>query len=217
MSDAPDVRDMFAMHTLLGREFGLLPSLVRGVRARDEARTVIVADHISKLTALLHEHHRGEDDLLWPRLLQRAPAEAGPVVELMRAQHATIAALVVEIERELKAWRASAASAHGDPLSGALDRMNPIIAEHTRTEEPRALPLVEKYITAAEYAELGTRGTASLAPAEQVLLVGMMMYDGGPDVLPRTVPSAVKEAAPGVYAAYSERVHGTATPPRGAR
>jgi hemerythrin-like domain-containing protein len=216
-NDAPNVRDMFAMHTLFRREFGLLPSLVRGVRARDEARARIMADHITMLTTLLHEHHRGEDDLLWPRLLQRAPEEARPVIELMRAQHATIAALAAEIQTELKAWHASAASVRGEALSGALDRMIPVLAEHTRSEEQRALPLVEKHITAAEYGELGNRGAASLPPANLPVLIGMLMYEGGLDVLPPTLPSALKEAAPSLYAAHSERVHGTATPPRSTR
>jgi hemerythrin-like domain-containing protein len=213
-SIAPVTRDMFAMHTLFGREFALLPALVRGVRAGDEERAQIVAHHVSLLTTLLHEHHYNEDQSLWPRLLQRGSTNARAVVDLMLAQHGIIATLAIEINAELQAWRASSASARGEALADALDRMLPALAEHTRSEEERALPLVEKHLSAAEYEELGAKGAANMSPADLPVLVGMLMYEGGPDVLPRTLPSAIKEMAPQAFALHSERVHGTATPPR---
>jgi hemerythrin-like domain-containing protein len=213
-STPPDTRNMFAMHTLFKREFALLPALVRGVDAGDEERAQIVAHHISLLAMLVHEHHHNEDELLWPRLLQRGPGDARAVVDLMLAQHETLAPIVAEINSELPAWRSSAASARGEALADALDRMLPILAEHTHSEEKRALPLVEKYVTAAEYEELGTKGAASISPADLPVLLGMLMYEGGADVLPRGLPPALLELAPRAFAAHSERIHGTATPPR---
>jgi hemerythrin-like domain-containing protein len=212
--DRPDIRDMFAMHTMFKREFALLPALVRSVRAGDEERARVVARHIGFLTALVHEHHHGEDESLWPRLLQRGPVTARLVVELVLAQHATLAGLVSEIERELQAWQASAASERGEALASALDRIVPVIVEHTRLEEERAMPLVEQYVTAAEYQDMVEKHVRNLSPADLPMLVGMLMYEGGLDVVPAPLREVMREAAPRAYAAHCQLVHGTATPPR---
>jgi hemerythrin-like domain-containing protein len=212
--DRPDIRDMFAMHTLFKREFALLPALARGVDAGDEERARVVAGHIGLLTALVHEHHHGEDESLWPRLLQRDPANARPVVELVLAQHAALAELVSEIERELRAWRGSAASERGEALASALDRIVPVIVEHTRLEEEHAMPLVEQYVTAAEYQDMVEKHVRNISPADLPVLVGMLMYEGGLDVVPPPLREVMREAAPRAYAAHAQLVHGTATPPR---
>jgi hypothetical protein len=207
---------MYAIHTLFRREFGLMPALVRGVRAGDEQRVAIVADHARMLTMLLHNHHHDEDESLWPRLLQRVPEEARPVVNQMRTQHAALAAGVAEIQAELPAWRASAASVRGEALAGALDRMMPILVEHTASEEERAMPLIDQHITPTEWRDMLARAVAGLPPAEIPVLMGMLMYESGLDAVPPPLRSAMAEEAPRAYAAYCQRLYGTETPPSAA-
>jgi hypothetical protein len=43
-----DARDMFAVHTMFRREFGMSLDLVRGVMAGDAQRAAAVADHIAQ-------------------------------------------------------------------------------------------------------------------------------------------------------------------------
>jgi hemerythrin-like domain-containing protein len=209
-----DTRDMYAIHTLFRREFGLMPALVRGVRPGDEQRVAIVVDHVRMLTMLLHNHHHDEDESLWPRLLQRVPEEARPVVDQMQTQHAALAAGVAEIQAELRAWRASAASVRGEALAGALDRMMPILVEHTASEEERAMPLIDRHITPTEWADMLARAVANLPPGEIPVLVGMLMYESGLEAAPPPLRSAMAEVAPRAYAAYCQRLYGTETPPR---
>jgi hypothetical protein len=99
-------------------------------------------------------------------------------------------------------------------LYGALERIQSHIVEHSRAEEERALPLVEKYITAVEYGELEAKALPHIPPKDLPLLSGMLIYEGGLDVVPAPVRAAMREAAPKAYAEHSQRVHGTATPPR---
>jgi hypothetical protein len=46
------------------------------------------------------------------------------------------------------------------------------------------------------------------------MLVGMLMYEGGLDVVPAPLREVMREVAPRAYAAHCQLVHGTATPPR---
>ena len=52
-----DVSDMYTVHRVFRREFGLLPTLVRGVAAGDTARAAVLADHGRRILTGLHYHH----------------------------------------------------------------------------------------------------------------------------------------------------------------
>jgi hypothetical protein len=77
---------------------------VRGVSPGDQARARRVADHVAFLLEVLHLHHVGEDRLLWPKLLDRLPADVAPTVELMERQHKTIHTLTEETRTRCFRW-----------------------------------------------------------------------------------------------------------------
>src|SRR5882757_11240721 len=87
----PDTHEMVIVHRAFRREFRLAPELIRGVAPSDTARAKIVAEHVSDLVWGLHHHHHGEDELLWPKLLERAEPNAA-LIELMEVQHAKVSA-----------------------------------------------------------------------------------------------------------------------------
>src|SRR5215472_7521004 len=93
-----DTRDMYVVHTMFRREFGLMAALVRGVTAGDTERAQIVAEHIELMNGVLHHHHAGEDKHLWPRLVHRGSEEVTPVVHLMKDQHEGIGKTIDEID-----------------------------------------------------------------------------------------------------------------------
>ena len=209
-----DTRDMYVVHAAFRREFALLPALVRGVAAGEADRARIVADHIELLVEFLHEHHSGEDAVLWPRLLARAPKEVDPVIHLVESHHENIEALSGQVEVLLKTWGDGAAGADREELATVLERLTVALYEHMGLEEKLILPLAERHIFASEWEQRVAAGAATLPPERVPLLLGMVMYEGGADTLPPDLVAALGEVAPRAYAAYAERVHGTATPPR---
>src|SRR6201986_5496559 len=87
-----DVGEMYLVHTMLRREFSLLPDLIRGAGRNDAKRRALVGAHTQLVLQILHMHHESEDLVLWPLLLQRAEAEAMEIVAVMEEQHRAIAA-----------------------------------------------------------------------------------------------------------------------------
>ena len=216
-----DTRDMYMVHTMFRREFALLPALVRGVTAGDEKRSQIVADHVAFLSTVMSSHHHSEDENLWPKLLDRSPAEVVPIIQSMQAHHASIERMNAEVTVATEAWRSSVASDSSEALASALDRLARELNTHMSMEEQLVLPIAGKYVTQAEWEEMA-RGTGRGLPQEKGPLVfGMALYEGAPEVvektlsrLPPNVRSTMEELGPRVFASYSELVHGTATPPR---
>jgi deazaflavin-dependent oxidoreductase (nitroreductase family) len=218
-----DIREMYMAHDMFRREFTLLPALVRGVSDGDRERTLVVADHLALVDTLLYHHHHSEDTHLWPRLLDRGADDIEPLVRLMEGQHERIEEINAEVVAAARAWRDTPAAGEQATLADALDRLVTVLGEHMAAEEEHLLPLIEKYITAAEWGAMTAEGGADVAPESLPLLFGMMMYEGDPEVIDIAVASMPAEARPVIrnvaaqaFAAHSERVHGTPTPPRGA-
>jgi hypothetical protein len=214
-----DVRDMYMVHTVFRREFGLIPGLILEVPENDTRRGEIVGYHIDLMCRLLHIHHDGEDMLLWPLLLDRGGEDARAIVPTMRAQHAAIEDALAIITPLIGPWRGTAR--RGGPLAAACSSLNAAITDHMALEEERILPLAEKYVTAAEWNRLGAHGQAQFSKKELPLCFGMAMYEADPEVVrgvlaeaPRQVRFLVPRIAPRAFAKHSRRVHGTPTPPR---
>jgi hemerythrin-like domain-containing protein len=209
-----ETHDMYTVHTMFWREYALLPGLVRAVAAKDEDRAKVVADHVRLVNLVLHHHHSAEDATLWPALLNRAPREIDPVIHLLEGQHDGLDVLLDEVSKRLDAWTDGADSTDGEALAAVLQRLAAALYEHMGLEEKLALPLVERHIFAAEWEEMVAAGAADVPPEIGPLLVGMLMYEGGLDIVPPGMRDDLAEMAPKAYASYCERVHGTPTPPR---
>src|SRR6266508_6495371 len=82
----PNTHPMVVGHRVFRREFRLLPGLILAVRIGDTARARVLAEHCADVTNGLHRHHTSEDEVLWPRLLDRTPLHA-QLVHRMEAQH----------------------------------------------------------------------------------------------------------------------------------
>ncbi|MGH3168385.1 MAG: hemerythrin domain-containing protein [Trebonia sp.] len=214
-----DSRDMFAAHAMFRREFGLMPGLVRTVTAGDEQRAALVADHIALLSAVLNHHHMGEDDFVWPPLLERCPREYAAIVHVMDDQHEVIHLGLAQVEETAAAWRVGASADARDSLAAALGRLIPVLKEHLALEEERVVPLIERYVTQAEY-DRAVDGAAVETPPDKLAVVfGMFMYEAAPEIMnavvarmPAEVQPVIRDVAAEAYAAYAKELYGTATP-----
>jgi hemerythrin-like domain-containing protein len=216
-----DRREMVAVHDMLRREFALLPALVADVRVGASNRVQTVGIHIDGVTTVLHHHHQAEDDYVWPVLVDRCDDSAVALMGRMEEQHLELAGRLDAAKTALSTWRAISSAASRHALVDALRGLIPPLEQHLTDEEECVVPLMEQHITVVEWNEMVRRGTANADPAGLPLGIGMMMYEGDPDVIDHTIESLPQEIRPVIrqlaakaFADHSTLVHGTATPPR---
>lgn len=214
-----DTRVMGVIHSIYRREFRLAGDLVRGVADGDRARAAVVADHLQLVHDNLHHHHSAEDDHLWPLLLERVPEELAPLVHLMEQQHATVESLLAGIGDLLPRWRATAGVRDRDQLADLHDQLHLHLVEHMDAEEERLLPIASRNVTQEEWEAMGTAARAGTPRSRSLLVLGMIVQDGDPEVVasmleraPAPVRWLLPRLARRAYRRHARAVHGTPTP-----
>ena len=159
MTSAVDTSEMVVVHNAFRREFGEAPALIRAVGVGDRSHAAVVGAHLQLLLELLHQHHDGEDRLLWPKLRARVGSEQQPAIDLMEQHHAAIHVEVTQATAVLGRWRTFAHQRDREPLADCFERFSGLLDEHLATEEQQVLPLAASCLTQAEWDQLGAQGS----------------------------------------------------------
>lgn len=172
----PDVNEMRVIHRAFRRELTALPDLVRRTPDGSAERASVVGRHAQFILNGLHIHHTGEDENLWPLLLERA-APSTELIETMQAQHERVHELVDATQAQLDAWRLAPSSANGEQLAGTVEQLSTALFEHLDQEEREILPLAEEHVTVAEWARLGEHGRDSMQRDELPIMFGAILEE----------------------------------------
>jgi hemerythrin-like domain-containing protein len=202
-----DSRGMLEVHAMFRWEFHLLPALIAGVAPGDQKRTDVVADHVQFMCTILHAHHTLEDEFLWPRLKNRGAEEVVETSLLMESHHSDIARILDQLNNELHAWRNSGGSLRGADLLQTVKQLLPALFDHMSLEESRALPVIEKHITASEWQQMAEAGAGHVSEEERALAVGMITC-AKLESSAQTPLSPFEQQSLQVFVPYAERVHG---------
>ena len=100
----PRTEEMAVIHRIFRRGFPMVADLVRRTPPGATARAETIARHLDFLLTGLHHHHSGEDEHIWPRLLERAAPQA-ELIGRMEKQHEVLAELSAAVRTALTAWR----------------------------------------------------------------------------------------------------------------
>jgi iron-sulfur cluster repair protein YtfE (RIC family) len=222
-SDEPhfDGREMAMVHRMFRRESLLAADVVRRVECCDTSRARIVAAHLRLIGTVLHHHHTAEDELVWPLLEERAPAQVSEHVLCVVDQHRRVDVAHAAVEAELVEWSRRATEESRDRLAYALERLTVSLIEHMDYEEEYVVPVMEEHIGIIEWNEIVAGMTGGLDPGELLLMLGMTMYEGDSDIIDNTIANMPPEVRVGIrataalaYADHAQLIHGSATPPR---
>ncbi|MDX3093192.1 hemerythrin domain-containing protein [Streptomyces sp. ME01-24h] len=217
-SDAVDVRDMLVVHESFRRQFHRAPGLVAGVTVGDTVRAAVVADHLDLMQEFLHLHHTGEDELLWPKLAERAAEELAAVIPTMEEQHSAIDTLGRRISAALTDWRAGAGADERDTLVKDLMEFGPLLTSHLALEEEKILAVVPRYLTVSEWHQFGDHAIKGLPKSRLPIVFGMLAHLAEPEVVTLMLASAplvprllMPRLGPRAYARHVKRVYGAAS------
>ncbi|MGY1804998.1 hemerythrin domain-containing protein [Blastococcus sp. SYSU D00922] len=207
-----DVHDMVVVHRVFRRELRLLPQLVREVAPGDTARAAVLAEHGRLILTGLHMHHTGEDDLLWPKLLDRCPPDA-ELVNRMEEQHERVHDALEQLQPALDRWEAEARPAVTEEVAAGFDALREALLPHLDEEEREILPLAARHITPEEWAQLGQHGRDQMRFSQLPILFGAVLEEATPEekvemlsVLPAPVRFLLRTVFARSYQRYITRV-----------
>lgn len=177
LPDGPQLcngKEMRVVHNAFLWGYEKASELVRGAPAGDTQRSEFLGQWLADLDASLHVHHESEDELLWDKLEQRAPACALHV-EQMRAHHRQVQALLEEAGPLLAEWRRTADPATGEQLADAYDRMLDVLKVHLRREVVEVVPVAERVMTEAEWKQIGEHSMTAIPKSRLLPQLGMLL------------------------------------------
>lgn len=172
---------MLSVHKMFRREFA---ALAREAPAEhDPARTAALEEQLRMVLRVLHLHHCGEDEDMWPLLRRRAP-ESAAVLDSMEADHEVLDPL---IER---------AGDTSVPLAGrapVLRELSQRLDAHLDREESEALPLIRRHISEAEFSEMDKQSIKACGK-DLPALAGAVLWHATPDERTRLL-----DAVPAIF------------------
>ena len=169
-----DVRDMAIVHRTFRNAYEESARLVRAAPTPSSARVTFLADHIDFAIAMLHVHHEGEDELLYPKLIERVPDQA-PMTEEVEHEHQLIATALDAASAACATWRQRPSAETGEALAAALDQLNAVTQRHLDDEEQKIVPLAAVTLTQKEWDALGKHGVGQIPRSKRGIAFGMIL------------------------------------------
>jgi len=169
-----DVRDMAIVHRTFRKAYEESARLVRAAPAPSPGRVTFLADHIDFAIAMLHDHHEGEDELLYPKLIERVPEQAA-MTEQVDHEHQLIKTALDATSAVCATWRQRPSAETGEALAAALDHLNTVVQPHLDDEEQKVVPLAAVTLTQQEWDALGKHGVAHIPRNKRGIAFGMIL------------------------------------------
>ena len=155
------------------------PGLVRSAGAGDTARAAYVGEVLGNFDKLLHIHHEGEDQLMYPQLAERAPACALHV-EQMLEQHRQVTRRLENIEPIRLRWMETADAETREELAGLYEDLSAVLNVHLRREVTEVMPAVDRVMTQKELKEAAEHGSSQVSNKFLVGYLGMVLATNPP-------------------------------------
>ena len=169
-----DVRDMAIVHRTFRNVYQEAVRLVRAAPAPSPGRVTFLADHIDFGIRMLHVHHEGEDELLYPMLIERMPEQAA-MTEQVDREHQLIKTALDQASAACAAWRGRPSAETGEALAAALGHLNEVVQPHLDDEEQKVVPLAAVTLTQQEWDAMGKHAVASIPRNKRGIAFGMLL------------------------------------------
>ncbi len=205
--------EMAVIHRVFRRGLPMMAELIRQTSMGATARSEPIAAHLDFLLNGLHNHHSGEDENIWPLLLERAAPHADLITRMER-QHEVVAERSERVRTLLETWRRTPAD--GETLAMALDEFTAALVEHLDDEEAHVVPLIRAHITAEEWTRFGQETFEKFTNPEKLVATGTLEDVASAEEaawfigdLPLPIKLMWRFLGRRKYAHYMQRVQGT--------
>ena len=169
----------------------------------DQRRTAL-CDHVTWILDLLHHHHVGEDEGVWPRVLAKRP-DLQTMVDEMEAEHETLAAASDGLRAATAAYRRDGSQEERQAMVAAVAQMKAATLPHLEHEEREAMPLVLDTLDDADWAYLEKNHFRKGLSFSDTGLYGLWLLDG----LDQRRQQVVRSTIPGPVLWIMQRLFGS--------
>lgn len=147
---------MYVMHHAFRRDLAHFEAAVRGTPLGHAEVWSALARRWDFFAEVLHHHHQIEDDHIWPVLVARAAAadrlDDVATLEAMEAEHEVIDPSLAACGAGFHAMAQEPSADRRNALDVHVTALHEALTLHLAHEERGALPLVQRTMTAAEWA-----------------------------------------------------------------
>ena len=188
--------DMRRVHRFFLWAYDEAPGLVHSAAPGDTARAAYVGEVLGAFDEVLHVHHDSENQLMYSRLEQRAPACALHV-EQMLEQHRQVTQRLEGIEPIRLRWMKTADPAVGAELAARYEELSDVLKVHLRREVTEVMPAVDRVMTKKEMSEVAQHGIKEFDKKFLVAYLGMVLATNPPEdrkELFKEIPAPVRLA-----------------------
>lgn len=169
-----NVRDMAIVHQAFRNGYAESAQLVRGAPAPSQQRVTFLADHINFGIDLLHHHHEAEDALLFPKLVERVPEQAGTTEEVAQ-EHQHVASAIDSVSAACAAWRRQPSAETAAALADSLEELTAVLQSHLDDEEQKVVPLAAVTLTQEEWDAIGEHSRTAIPRNRMPIAFGMLL------------------------------------------
>jgi len=181
-----DMTMMYLMHHAFRRDLKAFAEVVPRTPVEDRDAWKALAERWALFSAPLHHHHTGEDDHLWPFLMERATEEERVTLEAMEAEHSEIDPLLAACAEGLARLDAHADDDVRAALTVRLVAARDSLGRHLDHEETDAIPILQRLMTQEQWLAIDEEFfKPELTPRLAVRLVPWAAYGHSREVLDR--------------------------------
>jgi hypothetical protein len=186
-----DLLPMYLMHHAFRRDLAAFATAAAGTAVEDRRRWRALARRWGQFARVLHLHHAGEDEILWPLLLDRVDAagdRAGrATLEAMEAEHEEIDPLLAGCAEGLDRLAAGADADTRAALVVRLAATGERLGHHLGHEESDAMALVQQHLSPGDWAALHPRFAEHYTPQDALFSLPWVLHEVPADLRPRAL------------------------------
>ncbi len=195
VADGPhDHLGMYVMHHAFRRDLARFAASVAVTPVGDDGTWDALRQRWTRFTRVLHEHHTAEDRHYWPVLLTATERSGSPAdleeVRAMSAEHEGIDPALGALTDAFAAMVGHPCDDHRHALEIRLAGLREVLGDHLRHEESTVLPLVQRVMTAEEFAKVEKDVERAYRPQDVPFVIGWAVDDLPVDARRRLLASA---------------------------
>jgi iron-sulfur cluster repair protein YtfE (RIC family) len=179
---------MYVMHHAFRRDLRAVARAARVTPLGDRVAWRELDRRWRLFAYVLHHHHTGEDEGIWPLLAERVTEAERPVLTAMEAEHHLIDPVLercADLFQRLTVDRDQDAQ---QSLVRAFDRARPLLEDHLAHEEREAIPLMQRYVTPEEDERIEREHFRAGVPLRRLLeVVPWVLHELPPDARDRVL------------------------------